>query len=284
MQLVNIMAYTKRLDGRKSFTELRPIEAKAGIIKSAHGSAMFRIGKTIAYAAVYGPRELHPKFMQDPKTGILRCHYNMMPFSGSGERIKPGPSRRSKEISLVTKNALLPVLDLTDYPNAVVDVFIEFPQTDAGSRCAGICAASIALADAGIPMKDLVAAVSVGRVDDKIALDLDYQEEAYEDGPVADIPVAMLPSTGEITLLQMDGEISKEMLMKAIQEVRKAVGQIYEVQKKALKEKYASNAPIADVESDIVDTGVATAGNTSGASGAPQAPDLEALDRELDEN
>jgi len=73
-------------------------------------------------------------------------------FSGAGERVRPGPSRRSKEISMVTTKALLPVLDLSECPNAVVDVFVELIETDAGSRCAGICAASMALADAGIPM------------------------------------------------------------------------------------------------------------------------------------
>ncbi|MBW2968417.1 exosome complex exonuclease Rrp41 [Candidatus Woesearchaeota archaeon] len=232
------MAYTKRMDGRKAFDELRPISAKAGIIPRAHGSAVFQIGKTVAYAAVYGPRELHPKFMQNPKTGLLRCHYNMMPFSGSGDRVRPGQNRRAKEISLVTEKALLPVVDLSQFPNAVVDVFIEFPQTDAGSRCAGICAASIALADAGIPMKDLVGAVSVGRVDDKIVVDLDYNEEAYEKGPVADIPMALIPSTGEISLLQMDGEISKDQLIEALETGKKKLMEIYEVQKKALKEKY----------------------------------------------
>lgn len=232
-------SYTKRLDGRSSFDDIRPIAAKAGIIPRAHGSAMFSIGKTVALAAVYGPRELHPKFMQNPKTGILRCHYNMMPFSGSGDRVRPGPNRRSREISLVIEKALTPVLDLTQYPNAVVDVFIEFPQTDAGSRCAGICAASIALADAGITMKDLVAAVSVGIVDHQVVVDLDYNEESYEGGPVADIPVAILPSTGEFSLLQMDGEISKEDLLKALRLGQKAIVQINEVQKRALKEKYA---------------------------------------------
>ncbi len=232
------MAYTKRFDGRKSFSDTREIEAKAGVIKQADGSAFFRIGKTAAYAAVYGPRELHPKFLQDPKKGLLRCHYNMMPFSGSGDRIRPGPSRRSREISLVTKSALGPVLDLTDYPNAVVDVFIEFPQTDAGSRCAGICAASIALADAGIPMKDMVSAVSVGRVDDKILVDLDYSEEAYEDGPVADVPIAVIPSTGEITLLQMDGEIDKKQLLEGLRMGTEAALKINEVQRKALQDRY----------------------------------------------
>ncbi|MCX8147159.1 MAG: exosome complex exonuclease Rrp41 [Candidatus Woesearchaeota archaeon] len=231
------MVYSKRFDGRK-FDELREIEAKAGVIPRADGSAMFRIGKTIAYAAVYGPRELHPRFMQSPKGGLLRCTYAMMPFSGSGDRVRPGPSRRSREISMVTENALMPVLDLSQYPYAVVDVFINFPQTDAGSRCAGICAASIALADAGLPMKDLVCAVSVGKVDDKIVVDLNYEEESYEDGPVADIPMALVPSTGEISLLQMDGEISKEDLIKALELGKKKLLEIYEAQKMALKEKY----------------------------------------------
>jgi len=237
------MTYKERLDKRK-FDETRKIEAKVGIIEKADGSAMFKIGNTIAYAAVYGPRNLHPRFLQDPSKGILRCSYNMMPFSSSGNRVRPGGSRRSKEISLVTQKALLPVLDLKDYPNSVVDVFIEFPQTEAGSRCAGICAASMALADAGLFMKDLVSAVSVGRVDDKLVVDLDYNEESYEDGPVADIPIAMLPNYDKITLLQMDGLVSKEDLKKALELGKNACKEIYKVQVKALKDKYKTEAKV----------------------------------------
>ena len=231
------MVYKKRLDNR-SFEEIRKIEAKVGVIKRADGSAYFKFGNTWAYAAVYGPRNLYPRFLQDPSKGILRCHYNMMPFSSTGERVRPGGSRRSKEISMVTQKALLPVLNLEEYPNSVVDVFIELPQTEAGSRCAGINAASMALADAGLTMKDLVCAVSVGRVDDKIAADLDYSEESYEDGPVADIPIATLPRSDKITLLQMDGLISKEQLSEAIELGKKVCKQIYDAQKKALKDKY----------------------------------------------
>ncbi len=231
------MTYKERLDKRK-FDEARKIEAKVGVIPNADGSAYFKIGNTVAYAAVYGPRNLHPKFLQDPSRGILRCNYNMMPFSSSWGRVRPGGNRRSKEISLVTQKALLPVLDLEDYPNSAVDVFIELPQTEAGSRCAGICAASMALADAGLAMKDLVAAVSVGRVDDELVVDLDYQEEAYEDGPVADIPMAMMPNHDKITLLQMDGLISKDDLKKVLEMGKKVLKDIYEVQKKALKDKY----------------------------------------------
>lgn len=234
------MGYDKRVDGRRP-DEMRPIVAKAGIIKRADGSAMFQIGNTVAYAAVYGPRDLFPKFLQNPQRGVLRCRYNMMPFSGAGDRVKPGGSRRAKEISMVTEKALLPVLNLEDFPNAVVDVFIELPQTDAGTRCAGICAASIALADAGLSMRDLVAAVSVGKVGNMVAVDLDYAEESYEGGDVADVPVAFIPRTGEVSLLQMDGLIDKESLKKALEMGRNACSQIYEIQKKALKDKFASS-------------------------------------------
>ncbi|KYK26346.1 exonuclease [Euryarchaeota archaeon SM23-78] len=228
--------YNKRANNR-GFEESRPIEARAGVIKKADGSAMFRIGKTTAYAAVYGPRELHPKHLQDPKTGVLRCNYNMLPFSAE-ERVRPGPSRRSKEISMVTEKALLPVVNLEDYPNAVVDVFIELTETDAGSRCAGICAASMALADAGITMKDMVSSVSVGVIDHQIVVDLDGEEEHITDMDVADIPLAMVPSTEEITLLQMDGKVGKEELLKALEVAKPVLKRIAELQRKALKEKY----------------------------------------------
>ncbi len=231
------MAYTKRHDKRK-INEFRPVEAKVGVIKKADGSAYFKIGDTVAYAAVYGPRELHPRFLQDPERGVLRVSYNMMPFSGQGDRVRPGPNRRAKEIALVTKKALTPVLNLENYPNAVVDVYIEFPQTDAGSRCAGICAASMALADAGITMKDLVSSVGVGRVGDQVLVDLDYYEEAYKDDTVADIPVAMIPSTGEVTLLQMDGDLTRDQLKEALVLAKDACNEIYEIQKQAIKDKF----------------------------------------------
>ena len=232
------MSYKKRNDGRK-FDELRPIEAEVGIIKRADGSARFKIGKTEALAAVYGPRELVPKFMQDPVKGVLRVHYNMMPFSGAGNRVKPGGNRRSKELSMVIRNALLPVINLSDFPNSVVDVYIEFPQTDAGTRCAAVTAAAMALADAGIIMSDLVNAVAVGRVDDKVLADLDYSEEAHEcDAGVADIPVAVIPSTGEISLLQLDGPMTKKQLIEALELSASGSKSLYEIQKNALKKKY----------------------------------------------
>ncbi len=228
-------AYPKRHDGRE-WEELRPMEGKVGIIPRADGSAMFRIGHTVAYASVYGPRELHPKFMQNPETGILRCRYNMMPFSGHGERVRPGGGRRSQEISMLIKNALLPVLDLKEYPNAVVDVFVELPETDAGTRCAAITAAAMALADAGLLMKDLVVALSMGHYEGKIMADIDGHEDC-EIG-ISDIPVAYIPTMDKFSLLQLDGEVPKDDMKKVMELAKKKAMEIYKVQKEALKARF----------------------------------------------
>ena len=229
------MTYTKRADNRK-FDEPRKMEAKVGVIGRADGSAMFKIGDTIAVAAVYGPKELYPRFLQDSEKGVLKCIYDMLSFSVP-ERKRPGPNRRSVEISLVTEKALLPSLDLKNYANTVINVFIEIIQANAGTRCAGICAASLALADAGLPMKGLVSAISVGKVGDKVVVDLNKEEEDYEGGST-DIPIAMLLPDEKITLLQLDGNIKKEEFLKALEYGKKTCSEIYKIQVKALKDKY----------------------------------------------
>lgn len=225
----------KRSDGRKN-EEMRKITAKVGIIPNADGSAMFSTGDTIAIAAVYGPKKMHPQHQQDPEKGVLRCTYNMNSFSVS-ERIRPGPSRRTLEISKITEWALSPVLMLKKYPGAVIDVHINIIQADAGTRCAGINAASMALAHAGIPMKNLVTSISVGKMDKTIVLDLDkYEDSEFEEGEGStDIPISMT-GDGEITHLQLDGKIDAKQLKEAMKLAKEACKKIYEVQKKALKE------------------------------------------------
>lgn len=228
----------KRPNGRK-LNEVRKMEAKVGIIPNADGSALFAFGKTVAIAAVYGPRKLHPQHMQNPATGILRCTYDLLSFSVA-DRKRPGPNRRAQEISEVTKWALEPVLDLTEFPNTVVDVFIYILQADAGTRTAGINAASMALAHAGLPMKDLVCSVAVGKNDKTIIADLDKEEEDYEEGEGAtDLAIAKVANSDAFTLLQMDGKIQPEFFDEAVKLGAEVCKEIYEAQKKALKEALA---------------------------------------------
>lgn len=224
----------ERPDGRKP-NEFRKITAKVGVVPNADGSAMFAFGDTIAIAAVYGPKKMHPQHSQDPEKGTLRCNYNMLSFSVT-ERIRPGPSRRSTEISKITEWALNPVVMIDDFPTQVVDVHINILQANASTRCAGINAAAMALAHAGIPMKNLVSSVSIGKLDKQLVVDLIKEEEDWKEGEGAtDIPFSFT-SDGKLTHIQLDGKITKRQLKEAMEMAREACKQIYEIQKKALKE------------------------------------------------
>lgn len=229
------MAYTKRPDGRK-FDELREMRAEIGVVPRADGSALFAFGDTIAIASVFGPKPLHPQHMQDPEKGVLRVHYDMISFSVT-ERKRPGPTRRSQEISKVIEWALAPAVQIKEYKNTVVDVHISILQANASTRCAGINAAALALAHAGIPMTELVSSVSVGKIDDKVVVDLIKEEEDHEEGEGAtDIPLAFLSNSEKITLLQLDGKTPTKRMKEVIEAGKKACKKIYELQKKTLKE------------------------------------------------
>lgn len=223
----------KRRDGRKN-DELRKIEAKVGVVKNADGSAMWKQGDTIVVAAVYGPKKMHPQHQQDPTKGQIRCNYTLGSFSVS-ERARPGKNRRSQEIDQIIQWAIDPVLLLDNFPNNVIDIHLQIIQADAGTRCAGINAAVLALAHAGIPMKNLVSSVACGKLDKNLVVDLTKSEEDFEDGEGAtDIPVTMTP-TGDITHIQLDGKITSKELKEVVKLADKACKEIYEIQKETLK-------------------------------------------------
>lgn len=223
----------RRIDGRK-FDELRQIKIEAGVLKRADGSAYMEWGGNKALAAVYGPREARPRHIQNPTRAIVQCRYNMAAFSVS-DRKRQGPDRRSVEISKITSEALEHVVFTEQFPRTSIDVYIEVLQADAGTRCTGLTAASVALADAGIPMRDFVSACAVGKVDGQIVLDLGKQEDNLGD---ADLPIAIMPRTKEILLLQMDGHLTMEEFNKAVDMGMNACMEIYEMQKEAMRKKY----------------------------------------------
>ena len=222
-----------RLDGRKA-DELRSVKLQVGVLSNADGSAYVEHGKNKILAAAFGPREMHPKHLAQPDRMVLRCRYHMAPFSVP-ERKSPAPSRREVELSKVIKESLEPALFLELYPRTGVDVFIEVLQADGGTRCASITAAALAIADAGVPMKDLVVACAAGKVEDKVVLDLFDAEDKLGS---ADVPVAYMPNLNAVTLLQMDGILTPDEFEKAINMAMDGCKKIYELQKEALKTKY----------------------------------------------
>jgi len=213
------------------------MKIEAGVLERADGSAYLEIGGNKILVAVYGPRELHVRRIMRPDMAVIRCRYNMAPFS-VGERKRPGPDRRSVEISKITSDALRPAIFLEKFPRSTIDVFIEVLEAEGGTRCAGLTAASVALADAGIPMRDLVASCAAGKAGGNVVLDLSENEDKEGE---ADLPVAIMPRTGEISLLQMDGHLTPEELDKALDLAIEGCKKINEVQKEAIKNRYGEN-------------------------------------------
>ncbi|MBS7634855.1 exosome complex exonuclease Rrp41 [Candidatus Bathyarchaeota archaeon] len=224
-----------RVDGRRP-NELRSIKMEVGVLSNADGSAYIEQGKNKILAAVYGPREVHPRHLALPDRALLRCRYHMAPFSVE-ERKSPAPSRREIELSKVIKEALEPAIFLEKFPRTSIDIFIEVLQADGGTRCAGTTVAALALADAGIPMRDLVVACAAGKVDGVLVLDLNDIEDKEGE---ADVPVAYMPNLGLISLLQMDGSLTIEEFNQSLNLAMEGCKQIYKFQKEALRSRYVT--------------------------------------------
>jgi len=224
----------KRLDGR-AIDELRPIGIKARVLNNADGSAFIRWGKNKILVAVYGPRECIPKHEASPYKAQLRCRYTMTPFCSLEEHGKAGPSRRSLELSKIISETFEKIVIAENFPKTAIDVYIDVLQSDGGTRCAAVTATSVALADAGIPLKDMVAAVAVGKIENKIVLDLSKDEDNYGQ---SDNPIAMSIRDEQILLYQMDGLLTKEEVEKGLELATDAIKKIAKLQLEALQEAY----------------------------------------------
>ena len=223
----------KRVDGRDAL-ELRNISIKFGVIKNADGSAYVEWGKNKIIASAFGPKEALPKHLADPYRAVLRCMYTMAPFCSLEEHGKIGVTRRSIEISKLLKEALSNVVLLENFPNTIIDVYVKVLQADGSTRVASLIASSLSLLNAGIPLKGLIAAVSGGKIENTLIIDLGKEEDNYGQ---SDMPIAY-NSNEEIILLQADGLLTKEEIEKLLDYTSDVCKKIFEIEKRAIYAAY----------------------------------------------
>ncbi|XP_024029935.1 exosome complex component RRP41 homolog isoform X2 [Morus notabilis] len=202
-----------RLDGRRP-TELRQIRAELGAVAKADGSAVFEMGNTKVIAAVYGPREIQNRSQQISDQALVRFEYSMANFSTGDRMRRPKGDRRSTEISLVLRQTMEACIMTHLMPRSQIDIFVQVLQADGGTRSACINAASLALADAGIPMRDLVTSCSAGYLNSTPLLDLNYVEDSAGG---ADVTVGIFPKLDKVTLLQMDAKLPLDIFENVMQ-------------------------------------------------------------------
>ena len=179
-----------RVDKRKT-TQLRPMKIETGVLDYAEGSCMITVGQTRILCAASVQTRV-PHWLKDSEQGWITAEYNMLPRSNRDRtrRDRSGKvSGRTLEIQRLIGRSLRAVADLKKMPGLQIIVDCDVIQADGGTRTASITGAFVALVDAlrwakkeglikSIPLNDYVAAVSTGKVDGKILLDLNYAEDS----------------------------------------------------------------------------------------------------------
>lgn len=226
----------KRTNGRED-DELRPLKFEVGVLNKAQGSCLLQWGNNKILASVYGPRECFPKRNMDARKAVMVARYIMAPFSGIEGHGRSGPNRRSREISKVAAHVFENIVLTEKFPKTMIEVQMEVLQSDGGTRIAAITAGVLALADAGIPLKDLACGSGVGTINNgHVVLDLDKYEDNLGE---SDLPILISPRTGEILLYQMDGYLTKEQVMESVNMIYdKAAPKVLEEMSKTLKKAY----------------------------------------------
>ena len=214
----------KRLDGR-AFDQVRPIESEVGLLPRTHGSALFTRGETQALVtSTLGTSEdaqIIEEYEGESEHTFL-LHYNFPPFSVGETKFMRGPSRRDIGHGNLARRALSPVLPNDDAFPYTVRVVSDILESNGSSSMATVCGGTLALMDAGVPIKAPVAGVAMGLVSDgsrfAILTDIAGQEDHYGD---MDFKVA--GSREGITALQMDIKIKglpRHILEQALEQAR----------------------------------------------------------------
>jgi polyribonucleotide nucleotidyltransferase len=239
----------KRLDGR-AFDQVRPISCEVGLLPRTHGSALFTRGETQALVtATLGTSDdaqIIEEYEGESEHTFL-LHYNFPPFSVGEAKFMRGPSRRDIGHGNLARRALSTVLPSEDSFPYTVRVVSDILESNGSSSMATVCGGTLALMDAGVPIKSPIAGVAMGLVGEgnrfAILTDIAGQEDHYGD---MDFKVA--GSTEGITALQMDIKIQglpRAVLEQALEQARKGRLHILEKMAAALEHPRPNISPYA---------------------------------------
>ncbi|KAM6209135.1 exosome complex component RRP41 [Sarcoramphus papa] len=223
-----------RADGRRP-AELRKVRARMGVFAQADGSAYIEQGNTKALAVVYGPHEMRGSRSKAlPDRALVNCQYSTATFGTGERRRRPHGDRQAGELALHLQQAFEAAILTRLYPRSQIDIYVQILQADGGNYCAGVNAATLAVMDAGIPMRDYVCASSAGLAEDTPLADLSSPEEAAG-GPR--LVLALLPASGQIALLQLSARLHQERLEAALEAAGQACRALHAVLDQVVRER-----------------------------------------------
>ncbi|KAF2073928.1 hypothetical protein CYY_004752 [Polysphondylium violaceum] len=211
--------------------QFRQIFMKTGIVTQASGSCYLEIEKTKVLCSVYGPRAT-PK-TELFETAKLNCELKYATFSSNKEKFDYLENTKEKDQSLIIYQSIIGSLRLDKYPKTVVDVYILVLNDDGDVLVSAITAASMALADAGVEMYDMVASCSAVCIKDATLINPTAQEETLTEG-AGKILVSKMPSHNNITQLIQTGELNYNNVLESVNLCIDGSDKIYSIMKQNL--------------------------------------------------
>ena len=212
-----------------------------GMFGRADGSGYWEQGNTKVLAAVYGPREASKRDALHDRAALV-CEYQVATFSG-GRRGANKQDRQATEVASFVRQTFESVLLLDLYPGSVIHLYVTVLQADGGRRAAAVNAATLALADAGIPMRDLPCACSVGFLESTPLLDMNQAEE-MAGGPV--VPYVGLPGKRQVVSAQLDNKLPLQYLAPTLEVAHVGATAIHRLISSTLKAHFFKNQPMIE--------------------------------------
>jgi polyribonucleotide nucleotidyltransferase len=246
---VNILKNNKRPDGRK-LDELRKLSAEVGIMSRLHGSGIFQRGETQVFSAVTlgspGSEQIFDQMEIEGKKRFMH-DYNFPPFSVGEVGRVGGPGRRDIGHGALAEKALIPIIPPKEEFPYTIRVVSEVLSSNGSSSMASVCGSTLALMDAGVPIKEKAAGIAMGlMLDDdkyKVLTDIQGPEDHY-----GDMDLKIAGTKNGINAIQMDIKIDgvgMDILEDAFKQAKKARLEILEVITKAIKEPRPELSPFA---------------------------------------
>uniref|UniRef100_T1J870 Putative exosome complex component RRP41 n=1 Tax=Strigamia maritima TaxID=126957 RepID=T1J870_STRMM len=221
-----------RIDGRRP-NELRKIRCKLGVFTQADGSAYIEQGNTKVLAAVYGPHEIRgSRANAIHNNALINCQYSMATFSTGERKRRPRGDRKSQEMTKHLKQTFEAVIKTELYPRSQIDIFVEVLQADGGNFCACVNAASLAVIDAGIPIKDYVCACTAGFMQDTPLVDASDAETSNRIG----VTIAILPRSEQIVLMEFCTPSDDDQMSKVLDAAIQGCKDIYQILNEAVRQ------------------------------------------------
>ncbi|XP_076880028.1 exosome complex component MTR3 [Brachyhypopomus gauderio] len=236
--------------GARANADVRSVFARCGLVSQAKGSAYLEAGNTKIMCSVFGPRETDRKDETDMKSGRLVCDFRLAPFS-SQKRGAWIQGSEERDVSVALLESLQPGVCLHRYPRSQIEVHVMVLENDGSVLAHAVTCASMALADAGIEMYDLVLGCTMRQDGESCLVDPDFLEETgswrsgYEENQ-GRVSLALLPNLNQISGLQADGEMREDALTAAVSTCMDGCHKLYPVVQQAILRAVKKNAPPAE--------------------------------------